>query len=85
MIGIAEFIGLAAATLTTGAYLPQVVKILRERDTRAISLWMYVMMTSGIVLWALYGVLIGSWPVMIGNGVVLVLAGLVLVMKLKCG
>lgn len=80
-----ELIGALAAFFTTLAYLPQVVKVFRERDTRAISLGMYAFMCVGVALWLTYGILIMSWPVIACNGITLVLAIAVLSMKIKCG
>lgn len=80
-----EAIGLAAGSLTTVAFLPQVVKVLRTRSTRDISLLMYTALCAGIVMWILYGLLISSLAVILANCVTLLLAGAVLVMKLRCG
>lgn len=80
-----EFVGFVAAVLTTASFVPQVIKIVRERQTRGISLLMYVLFTFGVGLWLAYGVLIGSAPVAIANAIALVLAGTVLVMKLRLG
>jgi len=80
-----EFVGFVAAVLTTASFVPQVIKIVRERQTRGISLLMYILFTFGVGLWLAYGVLIGSAPVAIANAIALVLAGTVLVMKLRLG
>lgn len=80
-----EIIGMVAAFLTTVAYMPQVLRVLKTRDTRAISLGMYSLMTTGIVLWLVYGVMIESWPIIIGNAVTLTLASIILWMKLRFG
>ncbi|MBM5789081.1 MAG: hypothetical protein FJ071_04680, partial [Cyanobacteria bacterium M_DeepCast_200m_mx_001] len=44
-------IGYTAATLTTVSFVPQALKTLRSGDTRGISLRMYLLFCSGIVLW----------------------------------
>lgn len=85
MIEISEIIGSVAAFLTTIAFLPQVVHVMRTRDTRAISLWMYCIFTTGVALWLVYGLMIGSWPIIVGNIVTITLASIILVMKLKLG
>jgi MtN3 and saliva related transmembrane protein len=74
----AESIGSTAAFLTTASFVPQVLRTVRTRDTQAISLWMYVMFSTGVALWGVYGLLIRSWPVVVANAVTLVLALLVL-------
>lgn len=82
---IHDWIGTAAATLTTTAFIPQALQVLRTRHTKDISLGMYVIFTSGVALWAIYGWMIGSWPVIAANVLTLLLAGSVLVMKLRFG
>ena len=74
--------GYVAATLTTLAFVPQALKTLRTRDTRSISLGMYVVFTVGVVFWLAYGVVLDSWPMIVANAVTLVLATAILWMKL---
>jgi len=80
-----DWIGSAAATLTTTAFIPQAWKVWHTRHTADISLGMYALFTLGVALWLVYGVLLESWPIIIANCITLLLAGLVLVMKLKFG
>ena len=82
---IHDWVGTAAATLTTTAFIPQALQVLRTRHTKDISLGMYVIFTSGVALWAIYGWMIGSWPIIAANVLTLLLAGSVLVMKLRFG
>ena len=76
-------LGLAAATLTTVAFLPQVIKTWRTRQTRDISLVMFSVLCLGICLWLLYGFLRDDLPLVLANAVTLALAGTILVLKLK--
>ena len=85
MNATATIIGYVAGTLTTVAYLAQVLRTLKHRRTKDISLSMYLMLCTGIGLWLVYGVFIHSWPVIIANAVTLALSGAVLVMKIKFG
>lgn len=85
MIPFSELIGGVAAFLTTVAFFPQVLKVLRDRDTSSISLGMYTIFTTGVVLWLVYGFMIGSLPIIVGNMVTLVNASIILVMKLRLG
>lgn len=77
-----EWIGTFAAALTTGSFLPQAWLTFRTRDVSGISLSMYSAFTSGVALWLLYGLSIGSWPVTIANAITLTLAMSILGMKL---
>ena len=74
-------LGFAAAVCTTGAFIPQVAMVWRERGAPGISTGMYLMFILGVALWLAYGLALSSWPVVIANGVTLVLASSVLGMK----
>ncbi len=74
-------IGLAAGTLTTIAYLPQVLKTWRKKSAKDMSLAMISLTATGIFLWFLYGLSIGSLPVILANLVTFVLVVAVLVLK----
>ncbi len=80
-----EIVGHIAGVLTTVAFVPQLVRVYRTRQTRDISLGMFVLFTVGVSLWLVYGLAIGSWPVTLANGVTLVLAVIILIFKLKYG
>ncbi|MGH8641666.1 MAG: SemiSWEET transporter [Burkholderiales bacterium] len=76
-------IGYLAATLTTIAFIPQVLHTWRQRSASGISLGMYIIFTIGIALWLLYGMLLGAWPIIIANAVTLVLTTFVLVLAIR--
>lgn len=75
-------IGLLAGTLTTVAFLPQAIKTWKSKSAEDLSLGMYSIFCSGVVLWFIYGILTSDFPVMIANGVTLVLALSILYFKL---
>lgn len=79
------FIGLVAGTLTTIAFLPQVMKVRRSKQTRDLSLPMYIVLSLGISLWVIYGVLLKSLPVISANSVTVILTIYILIMKIKHG
>ena len=78
-----DLFGFIAALLTTSAFLPQVVKTLREKNTKSLSLPMYLILTSGLLLWLIYGILINDWALIIANTVTGILALIILVAKIK--
>jgi MtN3 and saliva related transmembrane protein len=63
--------------------MPQAFKIIKTRDTKAISLSMYVVMTTGTLSWFIYGVLIGDVPLMLANGITSIFTIAILVMKIR--
>lgn len=82
---LAETIGGVAATLTTLCWLPQAFRIIRTRDTRAISIWAQAALTAGTGLWFIYGLMVGSVPLMAANAVTCLLTGSILALKLRYG
>jgi MtN3 and saliva related transmembrane protein len=76
-------IGLVAAACTTIAFLPQAIKTWRTRSTGDLSLPMFLLMTFGVALWMVYGLILGDWPLIIGNGFTLLLSGSILYCKLR--
>jgi MtN3 and saliva related transmembrane protein len=77
-----DALGHATVTLTTLSFVPQAAKNLRTGDTAAISLRTYLLFTSGVSLWGLYGLLRGDGPLIVTNAITLVSAGLILQSKL---
>lgn len=76
-------LGYLAALLTTGSFLPQVLYTLRTRDTRSISLSMYLMLVCGTGTWLLYGLSISALPVVLANALSMLMSSVILVMKLR--
>jgi MtN3 and saliva related transmembrane protein len=77
----ANIVGTGAALCSMTSFGPQIMKIWRERDASSVSLRMYLVTVTGFVLWTIYGVLIGSWPVAASNVVCLAMSGAVLALK----
>ena len=82
-MNLAEIIGAVAALLTTAAFVPQAFKVLRTRETAAISLTMYALFTAGVALWLAYGIITVQWSITIANAITLALAALILGVKLR--
>ena len=80
---ISDWIGYAAATLTTASFVPQAVHTFRSKDVRGISLAMYSAFVLGIMVGLVYGLLRDAWPIVIANAVPLALGAAILTMKLK--
>ncbi len=80
-----DYTGYAAAICTTGAYIPQVIRVWRTRSTEDISLKMFLVLVTGLILWLVYGVWRGEIPLIAANGVTLLLASTILYFKLKHG
>jgi MtN3 and saliva related transmembrane protein len=80
---VTETIGFAAAACTTLAFIPQALRVWRTRSAEDISLAMYLVLVTGVMLWIVYGLRIHSQPLIVANTVTLLLAGTVLAGKLR--
>ena len=74
--------GLMAGFLTTGSFLPQIIKTIRTKDTKNISLLMYVFYVIGVILWLIYGYVISDAVLLITNSFSFVFGVTLLVMKI---
>ena len=79
---LTDWIGYAAASLTTASFVPQALLTLRTREVHGISAVMYGVFTLGVALWLAYGWRSNAWPIIIANAVTLVLAVTILTTKL---
>ena len=79
----ANILGLVAGSLTTLAFIPQVLKIWKSKHARDISLGMFSTFSLGVLLWLIYGIQIESLPVIIANALTLGLSLVVLAFKIK--
>ena len=83
LLSLADWIGYAAATLTTASFVPQAWLTFRTRDVSGISLGMYSVFAVGVALWLAYGLVLGAWPIVVANAITLALALAILAMKLR--
>lgn len=81
ILSLADMVGTAAALCSMTSFMPQILKIWRERDASSVSLRMYVVTVTGFSLWVGYGILTSSWPVVGSNVVCLILSAIILAMK----
>lgn len=77
------YTGIAAGTLTTISFLPQLIKVYRSKHTHDISLMMFLAFSIGVLLWLIYGIMKHDTPVIIANSVTLILALMILGLKIK--
>ena len=74
-----EIIGMSAAIMTTLAFVPQVLKVIKLKKTDGLSLSTYIIFTLGVVLWLVYGFFKNSISMVLGNGITLILSLIILV------
>lgn len=78
-------IGLVAGTLTSIAAIPQLVKTLQTRNVRDISIWQPLLLSVGVSLWMMYGVLINDLPLILANITPLICNAALTGMKMRYG
>src|SRR5215212_4013275 len=84
-MALLDYAGYAAAACTTGAYVPQVLRVWRTRSTQDISLKMFLVLVTGLTLWLVYGFWKGEIPLIAANGVTLMVARTILYVKIRHG
>ena len=83
MIGYVDAIGFFAGFFTTVASLPQILKSVRTKSTKDLSLAFLGMIAFGQGLWIAYGLIISSAPVIAANVFSFALAATLITLKLK--
>ncbi|MGB9621396.1 MAG: SemiSWEET family sugar transporter [Brevinematia bacterium] len=78
-----EILGIIAGTLTTTSFVPQLVKILKTKSAKDLSLGMFLIFTLGILLWLIYGILTITLAIIIANSITFVIALTILILKIK--
>jgi MtN3 and saliva related transmembrane protein len=82
---VVDPIGATGAILTTVCWVPQAVKIIRDRDTRAISLSGTTLCTLGVLLWLVYGLAIVDGPLIGSSIITFAMTATILALKIRHG
>ena len=80
---IIDILGYVSATFTTIAFLPQIIKTIRTKSAKDVSMGMFVFFTTGVFLWIIYGVLTNTMPLIIANSVIFCLSLIQIILKIK--
>ncbi len=78
-----EALGIIAGTLTTTSFLPQLFKIIKTKSAKDLSLGMFIIFTTGILLWLIYGLLTNTLAIIIANSITLIIATTIITLKIK--
>ena len=82
---MATIVGSVAGIINIIAFIPQVVKSWKTKQTGDLSLDMYILLTTGNFMWTLYGFVIHSWPLIAANGIIFLLSASILGIKIRNG
>lgn len=78
-------VSILSTVLTTVSQLPQVIKTIKMKETRDLSLTTLVMLTTGVGFWVIYGFMLNQPPIYIANIITFILSATVLSLKIKFG
>ena len=79
---LAVAFGWLATLCSTASFVPQAWKVIRTRETKDISAWMYAITVAGFACWTTYGAMLGQGPIIVTNSLCFALSGFILLMKL---
>ena len=82
---IIDWIGIVGGVLTTACWLPQALKIIRSKETSAISLPTNVAFTVGVFLWLVYGIAQHDLPLILSSAITAALTSVIVALKLRHG
>lgn len=82
---IVTVVGSLAAICTTIAFVPQLLRVYRLRRAEEISTTTFALFSGGTLLWFVYGIFLGAWPIILANGITLAIAGAILGLRLAWG
>jgi MtN3 and saliva related transmembrane protein len=85
MMGMTDAIGFLAGVLTTIAFVPQALKMYASKSGKDVSARMLLIFSAGVILWLIYGIMIGSLPVILANLVTLILSATIIALKIRYG
>ena len=77
-----QILGYVAATSTTIAFVPRMIIIFKTKDTKSITLGMYLIFVFGVVCWLAYEIYKVDWPIIVANAVSVVLSSIILIFKI---
>jgi MtN3 and saliva related transmembrane protein len=81
----ASVVGAVAAVMSAVSNLPQAIKTWRTRETGDLSARMLMLLTAGLALWVVYGLLRADWFVVAANACSLALVAYILSVKAREG
>lgn len=61
-------IGTIAGILTSVSMIPQLIKVLKEKDVENLSWGMIAVLLTGVSLWVVYGIMKDELPIILSNG-----------------
>lgn len=76
-------LGLVAGTLTTIAFLPQLMKTWKTKSAKDVSIEMLIVFSIGVFLWLIYGIYLQALPIILANSLTLIFNLIILGLKIR--
>jgi MtN3 and saliva related transmembrane protein len=80
-----QILGLAAGTITSITFLPQVIQIWKTKSAKDLSLQMLLLLILGVSMWLTYGILVLDTAIIYTNSMVLTMSLIMLYFKFRFG
>lgn len=78
-----EILGYTAGAITSLTFLPQVIKTLREKSAKDVSMMMFIIAVVNQTMWVVYGALLSNWVIILTNAVILSMSLTMIILKLR--
>ena len=78
-----DILGITAGCISAITFLPQVIKTWKTKSARDVSLLMFTFATLSVILWLVYGIILGNIPIIFTNSIVLLFSLIMLYFKFK--
>ncbi len=82
---VETIVGIVASTLTAFSLLPQLIKLLKTKETIGLSMLTWCVLFGGLASWICYGILIEDWIIIIANSISIFLNSMIMVFSLVYG
>ena len=80
-----EFFGIMGGALGVVIFIPQLIKSVRTKSTKDLSWWTYILITSNVIMWALYGIFKSDPFISVPNIIGTLLSLIMLTLKSRYG
>jgi len=78
-----EILGFAAGVLGISFNIPQIIKIIKTKSARDISILSPILLISQSILWAIYGLILDLVSIYVVNFLMITVASILVILKLK--
>ena len=80
---IVTIIGIMATVFAVSSSIPQIIKGLKTRKTDDVSIWLVIVLITGLSLWVIYGIGINDLLISIANSIAVSINTFLLILKIK--